>query len=89
MNDIWREAGALDGGDGEDIWRRDEPESPCVKVCVMHPAGLCAGCLRTGEEIAGWRAMSPAARREVMDALPARAPRLAKRRGGRSRTRQG
>ena len=70
-----------------ELWRRDEPESPCVKVCVMHPAGVCAGCLRTLDEIGGWSSMSAAERRAVMDALPARAPLLRKRRGGRGRAR--
>ena len=69
-----------------DPWRRDEPESPCIKVCSMHPSGLCVGCLRTIEEIANWRAMAPDERRSVLAALPARAPRLARRRGGRGRT---
>lgn len=60
-----------------DIWRRDEIESPCVKVCVIHPgSGLCVGCLRSRDEIGAWSAMTPAARRAVMDALPARAPLL-------------
>ena len=71
----------------DDPWRRDEPQSPCVKVCVMHPAGVCAGCLRTMDEIAGWPVMSPAERRAVIDALPSRAPLLRRRRGGRSRAR--
>ena len=67
-----------------ETWRRDEIESPCVKICVIHPAeGLCAGCLRTGDEIAAWSRMTPEARRAVMAELPARAPRLARRRGGR------
>ena len=71
--------------DGSEIWRRAEPESPCVKVCVMHPAeGLCVGCLRTRAEIAAWSAMTPDERRAVMAELPARAPRLARRRGGRA-----
>ena len=71
-----------------EIWRREEPESPCVRVCVMHPAGVCAGCLRTLDEIAGWSGMSPEARRAVLTALPSRAPMLRKRRGGRERHRR-
>ena len=71
----------------DDLWRREEPQSPCVKVCVMHPAGVCAGCLRTLDEISGWSAMTPEQRRGVLDALPSRAPLLRKRRGGRARTR--
>lgn len=69
----------------DEVWRRDAIESPCIKVCVMHPvSGLCVGCHRTIEEIAGWAAMSPAARRAVMAELPARAERAKpRRRGGR------
>lgn len=69
----------------DDIWKRDEIESPCVKICVVHPeARLCTGCLRTIDEIAGWGRMSPEARRQVMDALPARRDALHVRRGGRA-----
>jgi predicted Fe-S protein YdhL (DUF1289 family) len=70
----------------DDPWRRDEVESPCVKVCLVHPeAGICIGCHRTIEEIAAWSAMTPAARRAVMAELPARAQRLKPaRRGGRA-----
>lgn len=68
----------------DEIWKRAEPESPCVKVCTMHPEeGLCIGCLRTRDEIATWGRMTPAERREVMAELPGRAPRIHKRRGGR------
>jgi predicted Fe-S protein YdhL (DUF1289 family) len=76
----------------DEVWRRDEIESPCVKVCVLHPAsGLCVGCYRTGEEIAAWSSMTPEARRSVMAALPERAPRVrGNRRGGRAaRLREG
>jgi predicted Fe-S protein YdhL (DUF1289 family) len=59
------------------VWRRAEIESPCVKVCVVHPgAGLCVGCFRTPDEIAAWSRMTPEARRAVMAALPAREPLL-------------
>jgi len=37
-------------------------------------SGLCLGCLRTTEEIAGWSALSDAERAAVMAALPARKP---------------
>ena len=75
---------------GDDAWRRDEPESPCVQICVIHPReGLCVGCLRTLDEIAAWGTMSPQARRALLEALPARAPRLRKRRGGRAARQSG
>lgn len=70
----------------DEIWRREAVESPCIKVCVIHPAsGLCLGCYRTAAEIAAWPDLTPEARRHLMADLPARAP-LVKpvRRGGRS-----
>ncbi|PJF10568.1 DUF1289 domain-containing protein [Pseudorhodobacter sp. MZDSW-24AT] len=74
----------------DEIWKRDEVESPCVKLCVVHPeARLCVGCLRSIDEITLWSRMSPEARRSVMEDLPRRAPLIAKRRGGRSARVQG
>ncbi|MDP3265029.1 MAG: DUF1289 domain-containing protein [Tabrizicola sp.] len=68
----------------DDIWMRDEVQSPCVKLCVVHPEErLCVGCFRTIEEISTWSRLSHEERAEIMADLPARAPRLAKRRGGR------
>jgi len=69
----------------DDIWRRDEVESPCVKICVIHPESrLCTGCFRSIDEIAQWGTLSAAERRSIMAELPARAPRLNQRRGGRA-----
>lgn len=74
--------------DGQ-IWQRDEVDSPCVKICVVHrDAGLCTGCLRTMDEIAAWSQMSIEARRDVMDALPERKSELTRRRGGRKARQQ-
>ena len=69
----------------DDVWHRDEPSSPCTKVCTIHPeARLCVGCLRSIDEITAWSRMSEDERRAIMLTLPARAPRLAQRRGGRA-----
>lgn len=69
----------------DEVWKRDEIESPCVKVCVIHPVErICTGCYRSIEEIGRWSRMSAEERRAVMAALPDRAPRLARRRGGRA-----
>jgi predicted Fe-S protein YdhL (DUF1289 family) len=68
----------------DDIWKRDEVQSPCVKLCVVHPEErLCVGCYRTIEEISAWSRLSHEDRATIMADLPARAPRLARRRGGR------
>ena len=69
----------------DDIWKRNEIESPCVKVCVVHPeARICVGCLRSIEEIGGWGRMSAEQRSAIMEQLPARQGLLTKRRGGRA-----
>lgn len=68
----------------DEVWVRDEIDSPCVKLCVIHPEErLCVGCFRSIEEITAWSRMTPVARAVVMADLPERAPRLARRRGGR------
>lgn len=67
-----------------DIWKRDEIQSPCVKICVIHPQErICTGCLRTIDEIAQWSRMSNDERNTIMAELPTREPRLKQRRGGR------
>ena len=69
----------------ESPWRRDEVQSPCVKICVVHPeARICTGCLRSIDEIARWSRMDAEERHEIMAALPGRAGLLKKRRGGRA-----
>jgi uncharacterized protein len=67
------------------IWQRAEIDSPCVKICVIHPeARLCIGCRRTIAEISAWSRMTPEVRQSVMAELPAREARLSQRRGGRA-----
>ena len=69
----------------DDIWKRDEVESPCVNICLVHPtARICVGCLRSIDEIAIWSRLSADARREIIAELPARAPTIKQRRGGRA-----
>ncbi|MEM9585397.1 MAG: DUF1289 domain-containing protein [Pseudomonadota bacterium] len=69
----------------DDLWNRDEVQSPCIKICVVHPAErICTGCLRTIDEIGAWSRMSNAERAALLEELPSRADRLKKRRGGRS-----
>jgi predicted Fe-S protein YdhL (DUF1289 family) len=48
--------------------------SPCIGVCRIDAAsGLCAGCLRTLDEIAAWSTLDDASRRAVWDAIRRRA----------------
>ncbi len=71
----------------DEIWKRNEPDSPCVKVCVMHPkAGICIGCYRRNAEIAAWARMKREERLAIMAELPERAGLLkGVRKGGRKR----
>ncbi|RWR53837.1 DUF1289 domain-containing protein [Sinirhodobacter huangdaonensis] len=49
-------------------------ESPCRKLCALHPeTKVCTGCFRSLEEIGRWARMTPAERRAVMADLAARA----------------
>ena len=70
----------------DEIWKRNEVDSPCVKICVVHPEErLCIGCHRTIDEIAQWSKMSDEERNRVKDELPGRAPQLRGKRRGRRR----
>ena len=68
------------------IWSRDEPESPCVNICVVdRESRLCVGCFRHISEIAGWGSRSADNRRAILEQLPDRAKRFKpQRKGGRA-----
>ena len=67
------------------IWRRDEIESPCIKICVIHPQSqICTGCYRSLGEISQWSQMSNADRAEILVDLPNRSAGVTRRRGGRA-----
>ncbi|MCE2986694.1 MAG: DUF1289 domain-containing protein, partial [Phenylobacterium sp.] len=47
--------------------------TPCIKICVVDgESGLCMGCYRRLNEVAGWSKMTPEARDAVMAELPSR-----------------
>ena len=48
--------------------------SPCISVCRMNAErGLCEGCLRTLDEIAGWSTMDDEGKRAVWASIARRA----------------
>lgn len=48
--------------------------SPCLSVCRMGAGnGLCDGCFRTLDEIAGWSRMADADKRRIWGLVEARA----------------
>jgi predicted Fe-S protein YdhL (DUF1289 family) len=67
------------------VWRRNEIESPCIQICVVHPeTRLCTGCNRSIDEIGRWSKMHPDERSEIMAELPTRQSTPKGRRGGRA-----
>ena len=67
------------------VWKRNEIESPCIQICVVHPeTRLCTGCARSIDEITQWSKMSPEARSVIMAELPLREAAPKGRRGGRA-----
>lgn len=69
----------------DQVWKRDEIASPCIKICVVHPeTRLCTGCNRSINEIASWSRMSDSERQAILDELPNRSANPGKRRGGRA-----
>jgi predicted Fe-S protein YdhL (DUF1289 family) len=58
-----------------DARRRPPPpiKTPCVKVCVVDgESGLCMGCYRRLNEVAGWARLTEAEREAIMAELPSR-----------------
>lgn len=72
--------------DIDGVWQRKEIDSPCIKLCSIHPVErICVGCFRSIDEIGVWSQLSKEARQKIMQELPSRAPLLQKRRGGRNK----
>ena len=70
----------------EDIWKRNEVDSPCVNICIIHPrANICTGCFRSIDEISSWSNMSESERKGIIKELPNRSSKLRVRRGGRAK----
>lgn len=74
------------------VWKRQEVDSPCVKICQIHPAArICIGCYRTIEEIGRWSSLPAEERLAIMAELDGRKGQLrasANRPSARKRARQ-
>jgi predicted Fe-S protein YdhL (DUF1289 family) len=52
--------------------------TPCIQVCTVDgQSGLCLGCFRTLQEIAGWARFTDDERAALMAELPSRRNRVA------------
>jgi predicted Fe-S protein YdhL (DUF1289 family) len=48
-------------------------KTPCIKVCVVDgESGLCLGCFRRLNEVAGWTRLTNEERERIMQELPGR-----------------
>lgn len=48
-------------------------KTPCIKVCVVDgESGLCMGCYRRLNEVAGWAKLPDEARDAILAELPSR-----------------
>lgn len=44
----------------------DEPQSPCVSICVLDDKDICQGCFRSAEEVTDWFMSSDERKREIL-----------------------
>jgi len=52
---------------------KNKAKSPCIDVCKIDKnSGLCKGCLRTKQEIKGWKSLSKSERREIISQIALR-----------------
>ena len=48
-------------------------ETPCTKICTLDMrSGLCLGCGRSADEVAGWTAYTDGERARIVALLPER-----------------
>ena len=51
--------------------------TPCIKVCIVDgESGLCMGCYRTLQEVAGWARLDETTRSSILAELPSRPDRV-------------
>ena len=43
-----------------------EPQSPCISVCLLDDNDICAGCFRSADEITDWFVATPEQKHEIL-----------------------
>jgi predicted Fe-S protein YdhL (DUF1289 family) len=52
---------------------KKKAKSPCIGICkISKSTGLCKGCLRSKDEIKGWKKLSKSDRRDIIEAVEER-----------------
>ena len=50
----------------------EEPQSPCISVCLLDEQDICQGCFRSADEITDWLMASAQQKREILERSVAR-----------------
>ena len=50
----------------------DEPQSPCISICVLDDRDVCQGCFRTGSEITDWFMASSDEKKQIIESAKER-----------------
>jgi len=45
----------------------EEPQSPCISVCVLDEHDICQGCFRSADEITDWLMATPQQKRQILE----------------------
>jgi hypothetical protein len=45
---------------------QQEPQSPCISVCLLDDKDICTGCFRSADEITDWFMATADQKREVL-----------------------
>lgn len=45
----------------------NEPQSPCISVCVLDEHDICQGCYRSADEVTEWFMATPERKRDILE----------------------
>ena len=45
----------------------EEPQSPCISVCLLDEHDICQGCFRSADEITDWLMATPQQKRQILE----------------------
>ncbi len=45
----------------------DEPQSPCISICVLDEQDICQGCFRSAGEVTDWVMASASEKQAMLD----------------------
>ena len=45
----------------------EEPQSPCISVCLLDEHDICQGCFRSADEITDWLMATSQQKRQILE----------------------